>query len=731
MKRPLVRLCSRLGAALLITALCAACGGSEGGSGAGPQSDLGSARSDVGVDDTGAADAGSPADARPAPGDVAPSHDGGDPPRPDQGPTQDGGAETPDSQPDAAGPVVPVPVPAGCNPLAASWDCLLPWPSDVFLVTDPALSSGRRLHVPEVALPHSPAGQTIDLPGRHPADGFSRLPAILALLQGPLDDSSLVFHTGDVSRSVLPDSNTLLIHADSGEAVVHFAELDPRSPDPARRALLLRPLAPLQPHARYVVALQGVRRIDGALARTPEGFRRLRDGEPSGAPALEALVERYEEQIFPVLATAGVQRATLQLAWDFTTRSETDLQQPLLALREDLMARLQATPPAAAVERVEEPVGDLIRRRIHGTLEVPLYVSHDGAGATLNRDEGGLPVAQGVAQVPFLIQVPHTAFDGTPLGGPARVLQFGHGFFAGRDESQGTFLRRQANEDGFLLVAVDWWGMSHPDMPHIMQTITSDPTESFAFVERLHQAMANNLALGYALRTSLTELPELHDPDGELLYDPEQHYLYGISQGHILGGTLLALSPHIDRAVLSSGGCGFQFMMFRSRPFLGFLFVVSQAVPDPLDQQKFAALGQQALDPIDPMNWAAQVRHAPLAGNPAGREVLMQVGLGDTSVPTLAAHVHARAMGLALLQPAARPVPGLPDAPAPHAGSALVELDYGVEPPLPGDYAEPPVAETPVHEAIRRSPEVAEQMDHFLRPNGQVINPCEGSCDPD
>ena len=692
----------------------------------GPALDLGPSDLSVAADVGPAVDGGAAADVSADTGSEQPDSAPTDAQQP---PSDQGGGDTEALD---GGPVLPpVVVPAGCNPLAASWDCLLPWPSDAFLTPDPALPSGRRLVVAEAALPRSPEGELIDLPARHPADGFSRLPAILALLPGPLDDSSLVFHTGDMGPSLLPASRTLLVRADTGVPVEHFAELDPRTPDLSRRALLLRPLAPLAPGTRYVVALQGVQRTDGQLVRAPEGFRRLRDQLPSGSPALEALAPHYEEHIFPVLEEFGVVRGGLQLAWDFTTRSQADAQGPLLTLRADLMQRMEQTPPVVAIDRVEEPVGEWILRRVHGTIEVPLYVSDETPGATLNRDEEGQIVARGVAHVPFLIQIPRSVYEGTAPVTPARLLQFGHGFFAGREESQGTFLRRQAAEAGFVVVAVDWWGMSHPDMPFIMETITTDPIQSFAFVERVHQAMANNLALGYALRTTIAALPEVQDAGGSLLYDPEQHYFYGISQGHILGGTLLALSPHLRRGVLSSGGCGFQFMMFRSRPFLGFLFVVSRAVPDPLDQQKFGALAQQALDPIDPITWAGQVLSDTLPGSPERRHVLMQVGLGDTSVPTLAAHVHARALGLALLRPAVRAVSGLADAPAPHAGSALVELDYGIEPPLPGDYAEPPVAENPVHEAIRQSPQVMEQIDRFLRPDGQIINPCDGACDPE
>ncbi len=39
----------------------------------------------------------------------------------------------------------PLAIPEGCNPLAADWDCLLPYPSDILLTEDASLPSGRRV----------------------------------------------------------------------------------------------------------------------------------------------------------------------------------------------------------------------------------------------------------------------------------------------------------------------------------------------------------------------------------------------------------------------------------------------------------------------------------------------------------------------------------------------------------------------------------------------------------
>ena len=481
---------------------------------------------------------------------------------------------------------------------------------------------------------------------------------------------------------------------------------------------------------RYVVALHGLLGPQGQPAPVPEGFRRIRDGQALDHPVLGPLAERYEREIFPVLAAAGLERSSLQLAWDFSTQSRESVERDMLDMRSDLMARLQAEPPALTILEVREELDDHIFRRVEGTIEVPLYTEENLPGARLRRDAQGRVVAEGSVEVPFTMQIPRSVAEGTAELLPARVLQFGHGFFGSRAEADSSFPRDFANETGMVLVATDWWGMSEDDIGEVMNTMYNTPSATFSFAERLHQGMANYIALGYAVRSTLAE-SEVSAIDGQLVYDPEELYFYGISQGHILGGTFMALTPHIERATLSSGGSTFSFMMFRSFQFNAFLMVITQLFPDPLAVQKYIAMCQTALDRIDPTTWAPRVLSNTLPDGPESRGVLMQIGIGDSSVPNLSAHLHARAMGISLLQPAPRQVPALPDAQAPFDGSALVEFDYGLEPPLPGDLAVPSAQRTEIHDLTRRSAAGKRQIDAFFRTDGLVENFCEGPCDPD
>ncbi len=678
-------------------------------------------------------------------------------------------AEEEPSQPPVAATLPPLEIPEGCNPLAADVDCLLPFPSDAFLVADPALPSGRRVAYGGAG-PRSAGGPgglddggdqadgddqadggdqadgvfdgddqadgVIDITAVYPADGFSVASPILALFPEGVDPAGLVAHDGDTRASLSPESATLILKVEksldggeppSVEVVEHFAELDPRAASDAGRALILRPLGRLDNGARYVVAIQRLRTPAGAAVSAPEGFRRLRDAQAAGDPVLAPLSARYEAEIFPALQAAGVDRGGLLLAWDFTTGTLEQATADMLKVRAEVMARFDDRSPEVTIEEVEEEVNAHIARRITGTITAPLFIEDDKPNARLNRDGAGQVEARGEVAVPFTILVPRSVMAAQ---GPARLMQYGHGFLGGREEIDGDFVAEMSDQIGVVVIAMDWWGMSNADVFPLGEKLTQAPSEALVFTDRLHQAMANFIAATFAARGALLDAPALQREGGAPLYDPDQIVFYGISQGHILGATYAALSPHISRIVLGVGGASFTLMMFRALPFKPFIYLIELQIADPLDQQKWAAMTQTGFDRVDPISYAPLLLDAPLPESPPDRRVLMQVGIGDTSVPNLASHLHARALGLRLLDPAARPIPGLELVAAPFEGSALVEFDFKIDPPL-GTAADFPEARNEVHEGVRRLPSAIRQMDRFLNVDSRIENFCQGACDPE
>lgn len=620
----------------------------------------------------------------------------------------------------------PLAVPEGCQPLAGDGDCLLPYPSDFFLVEDASTASGHRVELSDAAQLRDEDGNIIDFLAEHPADGFSLGNQILALFPEGLSGEGLVDATVDPERSLDDDSQTVLIDATTGERILHLAELDPRPREDHLRALIIRPLQRLDPATRYVVALRNLTLVSGARAEAPEGFRRLRDQVAGDDPALQPLA-RYETDVFAPLEGAGIPRDNLQLAWDFTTRSADDARRDMLSMRRNLLAHLQASPPKVTIVSVEETDVDAeVFRRIEATVTVPLFMDTPEPFARVNHDGDGEVVARGTVEVPFTVLIP-ASVAARPAGSPpVRVMQFGHGFFGNRHEILGD-IDEVGDGWGYIVVAADWWGMMEDDRTVLAESLGTDPKAALGFIDRVHQGMANFITLSEAVRTVLPTLPEL-EVDGQNVVGDEL-YFYGISQGAILGGTFMGLTPHISKAAFSVGGADFSMMMFRAAPFIPFLALIGAHMDNRLDEQKFAMLSQTTFDRIDPLTYADLVLESPLEDGPASRQLLFQMGIGDALVPNLGSHFYARSLRLPLLSPAPRAVTGFVETEGPLQ-SALVEYDFGVS-PLPGLTATPPSMANEVHGGLRRLDRANDQLDAFFQMNGGVTNACDGVCDPE
>lgn len=607
---------------------------------------------------------------------------------------------------------------AGCNPIGAGNDCLLPYPSDVFL------TDGRVVIPPEAEVTF--AGFPADMVALHRPDGFSVGSPILALFPQGIDDSNLVFWKGDVARSREPSSPTVLIDANTGERILHFAEVDPRASTDDRRALIIRPQVRLENGHRYVVAIHDLFDKAGHYIDPPAGFRSLRDDEGRGHPRLEALSQHFEESVFPVLAAAGVSRNTLQLAWDFTTTTEKDATGDMLDIRADLLSKLDASPPEIEIVSTETDPTDHIATRIEATVTVPQYVDTVDPGGTLVYGNDGKVTAQGTTKVPFTILIPKSVANRAPGSPPARLMQFGHGFFGSRKEAS-DFPSQLADEKGFVIVAADWWGLAKADQAFVANQIFLDPSRVPIFVDRLQQAMANLISVAAAAKGSLADLPELQI-QGERAYDPSTLYYYGISMGGILGSVYVTLSPYVDRAALSVCGADWSLMLFRSQAFLPFLALIATKMPDPLDQQKLGALLQSTLERVDPMTYAPHMLGSRYPGNPPTLDIVTQIGIGDLAVPNVASFYQARILGMPVLQPSPFAPFGVVAAESPASGSAMTIFDFGV---VPDDLAEAGFSDNAVHDDVRKTEGSKNQIDLFFRPGAPVTQTCDGVCDPE
>lgn len=612
-----------------------------------------------------------------------------------------------DAKPEVAWPTLT------CDPIAPAY-CLHPYPSNVFTTDDPSQVTGRRLALDPAAIPQPISGKLATAEPMNTRDGFSPGGPILVHLPGATGDG--LPPPDDLARSLEADSLTVLLDAETGERVAHFAELDLSRPDDETRTLIVRPVVRLEDARRYIVALRGI--SDGKQALAPsDGFRALRDKRPSNESSVNARRGLYED-IFLRLAAAGVQRKDLQLAWDFTTSSRQNTTERLLHMRDEAYQLVGEKGSEYEIDLVDTSFEtEHIAFRIEGRMKAPLYLQENAPGALIVLGDDGLPEpnqATPTYDVPFELIIPKSA-----LTKPASLLLYGHGLNGSRDQIRAGHFARFMNEYGYAMFAVDLVGMSSADPLFIAEVLTSGQIQRLAgMYDRMHQGALNYLLLMKMMRGRFAE-----DPTYGKYLDPTERYYHGISQGGIFGGVYMAVSPDVSRGVLGVMGQPYAFLLNRSVDFSVFFVLITTTFPDARDQQMLVALAQSLWDRVEPNGYTKYIENDPLPGA-EGHSVLMRAAVGDHQVHTMGAHIMARAVGATHLDTGVRPVWGLEAKKGPFTGSAYVEYEFGLPPEptcnKPFTHCEDP------HGKIRDLPAAEKQMDQFLR-TGVAENFCPGA----
>jgi hypothetical protein len=426
-----------------------------------------------------------------------------------------------------------------------------------------------------------------------------------------------------------------------------------------------------------------------------------------------------------------VDRADLQQAWAFTVASERNLTERMLHVRDDAFAGLGDDAPTFEVLGVAEDPEPGVARRIDGTIEVPLYLTGDGApGEAFNGVQavGDLPEANGTFDVGFLCLVPEGAFEQ-----PALPALYGHGLLGSRGEVAGAAVEIGAWED-VASCAVDWIGMSQEDAGNVARTL-QDMSDFHTIADRLQQGFLDFLWMGRAMthEDGLVSDPAFQGPDGEPLLATGELVFVGNSQGGILGGGLTAVAQDWTRAVLGVPGMNYSTLLDRSVDYEPYAPIMAEAYPSRRDQVLNLALAQVLWDRGENNGYAHHVTDDPLPDTPE-HQVLLFEAFGDHQVANIATENMARTIGGLRLAD-----PGLADDRHPSEdpwfgieplgrlddgevwdGSVLVVWDFGT-PTWPVGNVANEQGDDP-HGEGRDVPEVVTMVAEFLR--GGFTDPC-------
>jgi hypothetical protein len=601
---------------------------------------------------------------------------------------------------------------AGCHPLGdpqGRGQCAYPWPSDFYTTPDADSATGLKVALPAAVLPRN----TEDTP--FPADdlvnawpGFSANAQIRFALAQRIDAGPLPGQ-GDIGRSLLEESPIVLLRASTGERWPFFAEVDATAEDGEPQTIFVRPARRLPFGERFVVAIHNLRDGTGELIAPTPLFRALRDELPTDVPQLEAQRERYDA-IFAELAAAEIDRATLQLAWEFTTNTEAAVQRDFVAMAPQIEQRAKAGDLGFTIEEIVEDPAAEVPLKIRGTFVVPSCLEGDAApGAVFKRDGSGAPDCSGTAEAKMWIAVPKSVYEAQT---PAQIVLYGHGLFGTGADAES--IARKVG--GAVVAGTDFWGMSEVDIGTMLTMLGDSFNGGRSIGDRLLQSAANFTTLGYLLQGELGQDPALAQ-----FVDPSAVHYIGGSQGGIMGPTVTAMAPQVQRGILVVGGANYSMMVWRSVGFAPLNDVWRATQPKVQDREFLFALVQTVFDLADPLTYRTQIEAA-------GDRLLLIESIGDALVPNFASESMARSFGMAMAGPPIYSVWGIEEAPDLFEGSALLQVDTKMGPPPPVENL-PPDGDNGAHGSAVDDPALLAAMELFLA-KGIVDNQCEGACDP-
>ncbi len=634
------------------------------------------------------------------------------------GETTAGPTETTGDTEDLPEPVVEWPL-LDCDPLVPSY-CGFPFPSNVFTIDDASTPTGRRLMLGQQMMPVTNQGIATMPDVFSESDGFSAGAALMAHLPGATTTG--LAHAKDIARSLESYSPTVLLNAETGELVPHFAELDMSTDRDDRRAFIIRPAVRLDDNTRYIVAIRNVVDNSGTPLPASSGFAALRDFTDHEDPSIDARRGLYED-IFQRLGAAGVERDDLQLAWDFSTASQENNTAWLLHMRDEALEMAGETGPSYEITSFSENWSEHILYHITGEMTVPLYLDDPGPGGIMQFGDDGMPEPVGTATYPFVMMVPYSVFE----EGPAGLLQFGHGLFGSYEDVEDTAVQQVANDFNFIAFGFSWIGLSGEDIGTMAGVFAGGDISAFQTVpDRLQQGIIN-AHLGMRMMARGLYNDELLQVDGESVINPDEQAFFGASLGGILGSVYMATSVDVTRGGLGVPGQSFNLLLQRSELFDPFQLTLDQNYSDPIDTQLVLGLVQLLWDRAEPTGYTHHIIDNPLPGTP-NHEVFVQAAIGDHLVSNYATHVMVRTLGIPNIGPLNQEIFGIEEAEQGYEGSAFVEYDFGL-PPIPIENVPMTEGNDP-HGDIWNYPTSRQALENFIR-TGTVETFCDGTCDPD
>ena len=553
--------------------------------------------------------------ALPACGDDTPAEDAGGTVGTDGTTAGDtGSGDATGTADDTGGEPVHIDVEPGCDPLVPSV-CAFPFPSMAHLEADDTTETGFRVAVPPQALPSNVQSAEPFGAWLAESDGFSRAVAFSALFpDGPLDTSNFS-DPQDLAPSVEASAPVQVFDLATGERIPTWTEIERRGQMPDQQALIIRPIVGLPFGSRVaIVVTDALKYTDGSVPESSPAFAALRDGQVTDADIVESRRDDFET-MFETVGAAGVPRESIILAWQTVIASEAKAQEPLPAVIAAATAAIEAQAPTYTITQCKTDeqadadafgctmptnLADETWRRVFGRVDLPNYIGDDGR---IHLDDDGNAIQNGTFEADFLVNIPDS-LKAAPAGS-GMIVNFGHGLLVEPatyldDDGNASGQVVLANEMGAIFIGTRWSGLSSTEAIQAA-ALAQDFSEAAQLHDLLVQGVANQVLMIPFVVDTLANDPLLATPDGSAtIVNPDDVGYTGISQGGIMGTTLMAVSPYILSGVMHVPSAGYDHLLPHSADFGLFQDLIDGAVPDFNEQQVFFALGQRLFDEMKP-----------------------------------------------------------------------------------------------------------------------------------
>ena len=615
-------------------------------------------------------------------------------------------------------------IPNECNPLGGE-GCMLPWPSATYMKTDASSATGFRVDLPVEAMPTNEDGVVVEPGPINRYDGFTMSGAMLVAFPTGVSSAGLPsFKNPD--ESLAQNSPIVLVDIATGERAPFFAEIDQNTAEVAKRDLIIRPLKRLKPSTRYVVAIRKtVKAADGTELVSPPGFAALIAGKDFGHPRFGEIKKRWP-MIESGLASIGVDKSDLVLAWDFVTASDEFMRSDLTTMRNEALPAIGTNGANVRFTvTATEPNVPTTYKRYLGTYESPDFLTAGETDASiLRRGADGKPVMQGMRNARFAAIIPSCVTDGTHTL-PRPTVIFGHGLFGSAKEYlSDDFVGDLANDHCLVIIAGDFIGLTSRQL-QLAPLAVNDMNRGTQISEKLAQSVIDFISLENVTRGPMATAPEFK-VNGQSVIDPNQTFYIGGSLGGIMGNTFMAYDPNIKKGVLAVPGGVWSMLLERSAAWFALLGAAQGSYRDPAVYQLVVAFLGFAMEPYDPITTAAHVIKEPMFAAQPPKDILMWYSLGDCLVTNISTEMIAREMGIKVLAPSVKSPWGLAPVAGPLASGVTIYDEHPT--PFPPDTNQPPSEDNGTHSGVNRNPAALRQVEQFLLQN-QVVNECKSGVD--